>query len=149
MNPTFRERKAQRTEYFNLFIKHWVLETCTACNGSGYYDHNDNPPCAACDGTGKSWTKPPYDRARTTVDYLIGKTLSKEITPDTTMYVTIKNRRTIVYWYHTKNSDQSPSRIRRRLHCGYHGFDAGTLEQIIDWSFTDLDGNEFLLHTFQ
>lgn len=25
---------------------------CVACNGSGYYDHNDSPACSACDGTG-------------------------------------------------------------------------------------------------
>lgn len=27
--------------------------TCTACNGSGYYDHNGSPRCGACNGTGK------------------------------------------------------------------------------------------------
>lgn len=26
---------------------------CTACNGSGRYDHNGSPPCGACGGTGK------------------------------------------------------------------------------------------------
>lgn len=29
-------------------------KTCTACNGSGYYDAKDNPPCDACEGTGKA-----------------------------------------------------------------------------------------------
>lgn len=26
--------------------------TCTACNGSGYYDHNGSPRCGACNGKG-------------------------------------------------------------------------------------------------
>ena len=26
---------------------------CLSCNGSGYYDSDDNPPCGACDGTGE------------------------------------------------------------------------------------------------
>jgi DnaJ-class molecular chaperone len=27
--------------------------TCSACSGSGYYDHDGSPPCGACAGTGK------------------------------------------------------------------------------------------------
>jgi hypothetical protein len=49
----FRERKAQRSEYYRRFVYGWVLCSCTACNGSGRYDHNGSPPCSACDGTGK------------------------------------------------------------------------------------------------
>ena len=30
-----------------------IKKKCTACNGSGYYDHNGSPPCGACNGTGK------------------------------------------------------------------------------------------------
>ena len=26
---------------------------CTACNGSGYYDHNGSPKCSECNGTGE------------------------------------------------------------------------------------------------
>lgn len=29
------------------------LVTCSACSGSGYYDHNGSPPCGGCGGTGK------------------------------------------------------------------------------------------------
>lgn len=52
----FRERKKKRTErYFKEeYKKKWVV--CTACNGSGYYDHCINgktPKCGACNGTGK------------------------------------------------------------------------------------------------
>lgn len=25
---------------------------CTACNGSGVYDHNNSPKCGSCGGTG-------------------------------------------------------------------------------------------------
>ena len=25
---------------------------CTACNGTGYYDDNNNPSCGACEGKG-------------------------------------------------------------------------------------------------
>lgn len=27
---------------------------CSACNGSGVYDHFGSPPCGSCDGTGKT-----------------------------------------------------------------------------------------------
>lgn len=49
----FHERKQARKEYYEKWIKGWKLRPCGACNGSGYYDHNDNPECGACDGTGK------------------------------------------------------------------------------------------------
>ena len=29
-------------------------QKCSACSGSGYYDHNGSPPCGACNGTGKA-----------------------------------------------------------------------------------------------
>ena len=49
----FHERKRQRKEYFEKYIKGWKLRDCIACHGTGYYDHSGSPPCAACDGTGK------------------------------------------------------------------------------------------------
>lgn len=30
--------------------------TCSACNGSGRYDHNGSPKCGACDGEGTNKT---------------------------------------------------------------------------------------------
>ncbi len=27
-------------------------KVCTACNGSGHYDHDGAPKCGACNGTG-------------------------------------------------------------------------------------------------
>ncbi len=55
---TFRERKAERTEYYEKYIKGWKWCKCVSCNGSGYYDHNGSPTCSACDGTGKVSRKP-------------------------------------------------------------------------------------------
>jgi len=53
----FRERKAARTEYYFKYIYKKKLVTCTACNGSGYYDNTDRygrtPRCSSCEGTGK------------------------------------------------------------------------------------------------
>ena len=49
----YRKRKQERTEYYQKYKYKNKLKTCTACNGSGYYDHNGSPPCGACDGTGK------------------------------------------------------------------------------------------------
>lgn len=49
----FKERKAQRTDYYNRFVKGWKQRPCSSCMGSGRYDHNGSPKCAACDGTGK------------------------------------------------------------------------------------------------
>lgn len=48
----FHERKKERTEYYNRFIKGWKLVKCGACNGSGKYDTNGSPDCSWCNGTG-------------------------------------------------------------------------------------------------
>lgn len=50
---TWEARKRERTEYYKKYVHKWKLRPCTACNGSGYYDHNGSPPCGACNGTGK------------------------------------------------------------------------------------------------
>lgn len=54
----FHERKVRRTEYYQRFVFGWKLRPCTACNGSGYYDHNGSPKCSSCNGTGKERYKP-------------------------------------------------------------------------------------------
>lgn len=54
----FHERKKERKEYYERYVKGWKQRNCTACNGSGYYDHDGSPPCGACDGTGKETYKP-------------------------------------------------------------------------------------------
>lgn len=54
----FRERKQKRTENYEKNIKGWKLRPCTACNGTGYYDHNGSPKCGACRGTGLERYRP-------------------------------------------------------------------------------------------
>ena len=46
-----RRKDARRKKFAARHGK--KLVTCTACNGSGYYDHNGSPPCGCCNGTGK------------------------------------------------------------------------------------------------
>lgn len=61
---TYQTRKAERTARYNA--EHGrKLVTCVACNGSGYYDHNDSPPCGSCGGTGKVRETAPYVDPRT------------------------------------------------------------------------------------
>lgn len=50
---SFYERKKARTEFYEKWVKGWKLRACSACNGSGYYDHDGSPECDACDGSGK------------------------------------------------------------------------------------------------
>lgn len=50
---SFYERKRYRRDYYMRFVYGWRLRPCVACAGSGHYDHNGAPKCAACDGTGK------------------------------------------------------------------------------------------------
>lgn len=49
----YQKRKRERTEHYFKHVYKNKLVTCTACNGSGHYDHNGSPKCAWCDGTGK------------------------------------------------------------------------------------------------
>jgi DnaJ-class molecular chaperone len=49
---SYQERKLERTLRYQA--EHGrKLVRCTACNGSGEYDHNGSPPCGSCGGTGK------------------------------------------------------------------------------------------------
>ena len=50
---TWAARKKERSDYYKKYVYKWKLRPCTACNGSGHYDHNDSPPCGSCNGTGK------------------------------------------------------------------------------------------------
>ena len=65
----FRERKEQRRLHYEKYVKGWKLVTCTACNGSGYYDNYNSPRCGCCGGSGKerrppSIQIPKMDRSR-------------------------------------------------------------------------------------
>lgn len=55
---TWAERKAERREHYERFVRGWRLVTCSACSGSGHYDHNGSPRCGCCDGTGKMRVSP-------------------------------------------------------------------------------------------
>ena len=48
----YQSRKAARTAEFQAGSGRKLI-TCTACSGSGIYDHNGNPPCGCCNGTGR------------------------------------------------------------------------------------------------
>lgn len=65
-HDTFRSRKAARSDYFWRFIYGWKLRPCSACNGSGYYDHNGHPQCGACEGTAHERYRGPKSVARET-----------------------------------------------------------------------------------
>jgi DnaJ-class molecular chaperone len=54
----WQERKRERIEKQRSTYG-WRLRDCSACNGSGRYDHNGSPKCSACDGTGKERYKGP------------------------------------------------------------------------------------------
>jgi DnaJ-class molecular chaperone len=59
----FRERKAERTEYYKKYVHGVKLRDCTACSGSGRYDGNGSPKCSSCEGTGKERFRPtPRDK---------------------------------------------------------------------------------------
>lgn len=46
-----KRKEARRAECMAKYGK--KLVACTACSGSGNYDHNGNPKCGQCNGTGK------------------------------------------------------------------------------------------------
>jgi hypothetical protein len=52
MSDNQHQRKAERSNAY--WRDHGrKLITCTACNGSGVYDHIGSPPCGWCEGNGK------------------------------------------------------------------------------------------------
>lgn len=55
----WHERKQERTDHFFRYVYGWRKYKCTACNGSGIYDHDGAPPCSACSGTGKEYRPGP------------------------------------------------------------------------------------------
>ncbi len=55
---SFHARKEERRQHYEKNVKGWKLRVCTACNGSGRYDHNGSPRCWSCSGTGKERHRP-------------------------------------------------------------------------------------------
>ena len=60
---TYLGRKAWRTDYFWKYTFGWKERPCSACNGSGYYDHNGSPPCGSCNGSQREKYRGPKSRA--------------------------------------------------------------------------------------
>ena len=58
MSDEYHRCKAERSNAY--WREHGrKLITCTACNGSGVYDHIGSPSCGWCEGTGKDRTPLP------------------------------------------------------------------------------------------
>ena len=49
---TWLERKEERRREFEA-AKGLKMVACTACSGSGRYDHDGSPACGACGGSGR------------------------------------------------------------------------------------------------
>ena len=49
---SFLQRKAERTKHFYANVYRHKQQYCSACSGSGKYDHDGSPECGCCDGTG-------------------------------------------------------------------------------------------------
>ena len=54
----YKLRKLERKDYYEKYVRGWKQRDCSACSGSGYYDHNGSPECEACGGSGKETYKP-------------------------------------------------------------------------------------------
>lgn len=66
---TYLERKAERIADSHRNAGRRLIE-CTACSGSGRYDHNGSPKCGQCQGTGKMRNEaPPVVPTPTTLDW--------------------------------------------------------------------------------
>lgn len=53
LTGTWAERKKARREHFEKHVSGNRLVVCTACSGSGHYNHHGSPKCGVCDGRGK------------------------------------------------------------------------------------------------
>lgn len=51
--------KVHRAQHYFRYVYGWKQQDCTACNGSGRYDHNGSPECSSCEGTGKETYRGP------------------------------------------------------------------------------------------
>lgn len=154
-HPTFYERKEERHKHFDKYIKGWRPQTCTACAGSGYYDHNGSPACGGCDGTGVDYIRPPYEKQQTDVTALVGKTLVFELDQETVyrlgLHVPGKMRikayvrtpRQVIYQYENLDDHTCEPRIRARL-----TYEENLIDNVYDWSFTDQSGNPYYMHQF-
>ena len=54
---TYLQRKKERTDH-QKFVEGWKQIPCSACSGSGKYDHGGSPNCSGCGGSGKAKVSP-------------------------------------------------------------------------------------------
>ena len=141
---TFHERKKERADYYNKWVKYWVKLDCIACNGSGYYDSFGRPYCEGCNGTGKEWDKLPYEDSLTIIEEEIGNTKRLIIDEVTDLVIYINKRREVIYQYKSIHPNIETGRIRKRLYFGYTG-----KGEELDWMFWDNKGNKFFIGQFE
>ena len=139
----YYKRKYERTKAYNKYVKYWVQTDCIACNGSGYYDSDGSPYCEGCEGTGKEWYKPEYEKAETDVELLIGKTLVLHLSGVEDLFVYVNKRREVIYQYDNLADPINKKRIRARLKFGYSP--DGNYQ---DWNFEDINGKRYYLKEF-
>lgn len=142
-NPTFHQRKQQRKQQYETYEKGWRLQTCAACNGSGYYDSYNSPPCAACNGSGKERYLPRYQHTKTPIDTILNQPYTLMIHPTLDLRIRVRNRREVIYQYIGIDNQNKQPRIRTRLRVGYD-----TVNHVDDWYFEDLNGTTYYLHEF-
>lgn len=53
------KNKTRRAQYYFSYVYGWKKRPCSACSGSGKYDHNGSPDCSSCNGTGKETYRGP------------------------------------------------------------------------------------------
>ncbi len=51
--------KVNRAQYYFSYVYGWKKRPCSACSGSGRYDHNGSPNCSSCQGTGRETYRGP------------------------------------------------------------------------------------------
>lgn len=154
VEPTFRQRKAQRKEYYEKYVKYWKLRDCIACGGTGRYDNTGSPVCSSCEGSGKERYLPNYQQAQTALNDVIDQTLllemelsmalkMKNIDTPMVLEVRVRNRHDVIYAFTNKAySDNVYSRTKLKF-----GYDMKN--QVSDWYFDDVWGEKYFLHQFK
>lgn len=158
INPedTFKQRKQQRTDYFEQFIKGWRQSNCTACDGSGFYDHDGNPDCDACSGEGKE----SYQTDLNALYPIVGKTFQyngthgdSRLPEGVAIRVYIKNTRDVRFQYVDNSRNGKFKTVRTRAKLSYL-YNHKTSQ--MEWAFIDevstpynKEGSIFFIQEFE
>lgn len=140
----FKERKKERSEYYEQNVKGVRLNDCLECNGTGLYKSGTETTsaqgCAKCNGFGKQWYTPEYYE----VDELMRSHIYAELSENVRINAFILNRKTIVYQYiGLDDSTKDPKRYAKLK----YGYDE--IEDRFGWYFTNQFGGIFFLHQFE